>query len=104
MAYTATVDPSGLRQLLSSAAAVGLLETHARAMIAEAERIAPHGFMNYGAGFVVGSPSSFDGVPVIPAGSKASGWGLVEFGSVNNRAFHVLQRAATAARLTWRAA
>lgn len=96
------IDPAGLRRLLSEGQAVAVLKERADAMIAEAGRVAPRGFMGYKKSLTVGEPVSDDGVPVVPAGSSSSGWHLVEFGSANNAPMRVLERAARAVGLDWR--
>lgn len=99
---TVTIDPAGLRRALSENTALAMLQDRADALIAEAQRIAPHGFMGYRASLTVGEPTTFDGVPVVPAGSVGSGWGLVEFGSAHNPPYRVLERSARAAGLDYR--
>lgn len=100
-AATFTVDPAGVRALLSGPPAVSHLTDRAHAIQTEAERIAPGGFGGYKASLSVGPAVTRDGVAAVEVRSSSSFWHLVEYGSVNNVPHRVMERAVRASGLDY---
>lgn len=88
------LDEAGLERLLSAGQAERVARDAAQAIVDEAERIAPHGFMGYRDHLDVGEAHTLDGVVAVDAVADSPGWHLVEFGSANNVPHRVLERAA----------